>query len=124
MQWNIYAQCGRHICSGPYANIMNVYIAVLVVTLLIALSSYEADILTKMSGICTLSNRNVEIEGHICFWHTYGNSMVMKCCILLLLLLFLMCMSSNMGLYVDNGSSALGHICVMWEAYLFRGVCQ
>ena len=48
VQWNIYVQYGRHICSEDYNNNnnVNVCIQVIVVTLLIALSSYEAYIMT------------------------------------------------------------------------------
>ena len=30
MQWDIYVQCGRHICSGAYANNVKCYIFILV----------------------------------------------------------------------------------------------
>ena len=56
MQWDIHMQCGRHICSGPYVINVKLYIPVLVVTLLIALSSYEAYILTQLFHMCTLTN--------------------------------------------------------------------
>ena len=52
VQWNICAQCGRHISSGGYANNVSVCISVFLVTLLIASSSYEAYILTELSDIC------------------------------------------------------------------------
>ena len=38
------------------------------------------------------------------------------------ILLFLKC---NMcSLYLDYSSSAVGQICAMWQAYLFRGISQ
>ena len=61
-------------------------------------------------------------EGHICCWHIYGNSMVLKvsvCCCFLGLVSAIM-----WGLYADHSSSVVGQICMMWEAYLLRGICQ
>ena len=43
---DIYVQCYRHICSGAYANNMNICISLFLVTLVIALGSYEVYILT------------------------------------------------------------------------------
>ena len=42
VQWDKYMQCGRHICSGVHANKWNICIPVLLVTMLTAVSSYEA----------------------------------------------------------------------------------
>ena len=53
MQWDIHMRCGRHICSGAYANSGKLCIAVLLVAVLIAVSSYEVYILTTLSHICT-----------------------------------------------------------------------
>ena len=39
--WDIYVQCGRYMYSGVYASNVNVCIPMILVTLLIALSSYE-----------------------------------------------------------------------------------
>ena len=59
-------------------------------------------------------------QGHICYWHIYGNSMVNKSCSLLFLL---MC-AIMFGHHVNYSSNAFGHIHAMWQAYLFRSISQ
>ena len=53
MQWYIYVQYGRHVCSEAFTNNVKVCIAVFLIMLLISVSSYEAYILTHLSPICT-----------------------------------------------------------------------
>ena len=60
----------------------------------------------------------VAFEVHICYWHIYGNSMVIKNFIFLFLWTY---MCSTVDLYVDNNSSGVGHICSTWPENLFRG---
>ena len=38
--------------------------------------------------------------------------------------LFLMDVCSAVDLYGDYSRHVVGHICAMWKAYLFRGICQ
>ena len=73
VQWDIYVSCGRNICLGAYANNAKLCIPVVMVTLLIAVSSYEVCILTWWSDICTQSNGiYVAFEGHICSSRSRG----------------------------------------------------
>ena len=37
---------------------------------------------------------------------------------------FLLLSAEMLALYVGYGSSAVGHICTMWQAHVFRGICQ
>ena len=60
---DIYVQYGRHICSGQMPVIGNACIPVLVVTLVIAVSSYGVYILTYFSDIHTSANWHI---WHIC----------------------------------------------------------
>ena len=41
-QWNTYAHCGIHICSGIYANNVERMYTVFLVTWFVAVGSYEA----------------------------------------------------------------------------------
>ena len=57
-------------------------------------------------------------EGHICCGHIFCSGMVN-----------VVSYSSLMGIcsnvvYVDYGRNAVGHICAMWQAHFFRGICQ
>ena len=82
MQWDILLQCGRYI-KGHMQIMCNICMPVLLVTLLIALSSYEVYIwiqvflisACEVLGICGIY---LAFEGHICYWYIYGNSVVIE----------------------------------------------
>ena len=69
----------------------------------------------QVIGICDVY---VALEGYICCWHIYGNNMVIKSCS------FLTLCAALWDLHVDYSISAMVHKCAMWQAYLFRGICQ
>ena len=52
----------------------------------------------------------MDFEGHICCWHVYGYSMVNK-------LWFVVVCAVMWGLHVDHIIFAVGHTCLMWQAY-------
>ena len=58
-------------------------------------------------------------EGHICCWQIYGNNMIDKSC----KLFYLFTCEVKVCLYVDYSSSAVEHVCTVWHAYLFKGIC-
>ena len=45
VQWDMFMQCGMHMCLGAYVNNVKMYTSVLV-KLLIAVNAYEAHMLT------------------------------------------------------------------------------
>ena len=63
----------------------------------------------------------VEFEGHICSLHIYACSMIYAV-IVHCFVLFVCAVLS--GLHVDYITSAVGHMCLMWQAYMFRVICQ
>ena len=69
VQWDIYMQCGRHICSGAYANNVKCMHTSAVIKLLIALRY----IYRHRCPICAdeLIGIYVVINGHICFSHIW-----------------------------------------------------
>ena len=76
VQSEIYVQYGRHICSWEYANNVKC-VFLFLVTLFIALGSYEAYVLTYLS--CAhehigMHGLYMAFEGHINFWHMHSNN--------------------------------------------------
>ena len=75
--------------------------------------------------ICLLCVHEVicihDIWGAYFHWHMYGNSTVNKSWNLLLDLHVYAVM---WDLSMDYSSSAMGHACAMWKAYLIMGICQ
>ena len=70
----------------------------------------------EVTGICGIS---MTFERHIYFWLIYDYSMANKSC-----RFFLLVCAVIWGLHLDYTNRAVGHTCVMWQAYLFRGICQ
>ena len=62
---------------------------------------------------------HVAFEWHIYSLHIFGNNVWSTCSKFFGLVYAIM-----LGLYVDNGSSAVGHILAMSQAYLFRNIWQ
>ena len=60
----------------------------------------------------------VALEGNICLWCIFGSNVWRTCCMLFFNLYVIWC------IYVDDSSSAVGHICTMSQAYLFIDICQ
>ena len=93
------------------------YIPVFLVTLLIVLSSYEAYILTSLSHMCHeligIFGMYVALEKHICWWHIYDNSMVIKSCSFFGLVCAVM-----WGLYVDHNSSVVGQMFAVGDIFV------
>ena len=58
----------------------NVCTPVLLVTLLIAVNSYLVYILTYLPHVQINQLADVTFEGHICYWHIYGKSIIIKSC--------------------------------------------
>ena len=58
-------------------------------------------------------------EGQICCWDIYGCNMINK-----VVIHFFTYMCSKVGLHEDYITSTVGHTCVMWQASMFRGICQ
>ena len=63
--------------QGLMPLITNVHMPMLLITLLITVSSYDAYILFLLSHVCM---KQLAFVGHISCWHIYGNSMVNKSC--------------------------------------------
>ena len=74
---------------------------------------------------CTLSSLHMwhilAIEGHISCWHIFCINVVNKCWEFIDLWWICLVM---WGLQIDYIICAVGHTCVMSQAYLFRSICQ
>ena len=102
----------------------NVCTHLLLMTLLIALSSYDIYIYWESCLICAhklISICDIAFEWLICCWYVYCYIMLNKNCSLVL---FLTLMCSRVGLHVDYSIGAVGHTYAMWQACLFRDICQ
>ena len=110
-----HLQCGRHICSGVYANnveCMPVVMVIFFIALSCLISAYD---------VIGINGLFVAFEEHIYCWHIYNHSLLDKVavhCFVWLIYAVLL------GLHVDYITSAVEHICVMWQSYMFRGICQ
>ena len=116
-------QFGRHICSGAYANgrkCMYTGTSGNTVDCSKFVCGVYTDIIVSCAheviGICVIY---VTFEGIFVIAYICGNSMIRKGCSFLGLLY-----AVKLGPYADYSSNALGHICVMWQVYLFKGICQ
>ena len=72
------------------------------------------------SSVYSISGHIVDssklILGKYNLYHIYGNYMVNKCCSLICIEMW--------GLCIDCCSSAVAHVCAMWQKYLFSNICQ
>ena len=69
-------------------------------------------------GICSVY---VAFEGHICCWYIYSYSMINKVAVhgFVSHICAIMC-----SLHIDYITSAVGYTFVMWQEYMFGGICQ
>ena len=56
-------------------------------------------------------------RAHLLLVHMWQLKIVISC-------FFVLVFAVMVGLYVDYRISASGHLCAMWQAYLFRSICQ
>ena len=103
----------------------NVCIPVLLVTLLIywvpIRCIYRHSSLISVCELIVICGLSMAFEGHICCWHKYGYSMVYK---VGSLLDFFYTLFSVICLHVYYIISAVGCTCSMWQAYMFKSICQ
>ena len=98
----------------------NLY-TVFLVTWHMPVTAHGVYLLEYFPSVCMPSN--------LCLWHlrgifVTGIYMVIDCKYKLqFVVLWLLCVVM-WGLYEDCSSSAVGHIYLMWHAYLFRAICQ
>ena len=67
--------------------------------------------------ICGL---NVAFKGNICCWHIYAYSMINKVAVPCSLFVC----AVMLGLHTDYITMSLGKSFLMWQAYMFSGICQ
>ena len=113
VQWDIYVQCGMHICSGAYDNNVKWLYTIApghIVDCIEFILGIYTDIVVSCAHdlICICS-----IWENIGCWHMYGNSISIKSCSLLL---FSLLCAVLLVLYVENGSSVVEDTCTMWQA--------
>ena len=72
----------------------------------------------EVIGICGI---DMAFEEHISYWHIYGYSMVNE---KWSILLFWLVYAVMWGLHIEYIIRSGGHTFMIWQAHLFRGICQ
>ena len=111
--------------QGTCANNVNVFMSVLEITLLIALSSYEEHILTWLSDTCKQDNWHI--------WHSSGIFVSATCMVKKGAVCYAFWLECPVmwGLHVDHCSSAVEHVCDVGDIFvqgymsiIWKNVCQ